>query len=91
MSSTAACSVSRLAVPLPMAMCSTPCFRTSWDSRVMASLPLPRTVGGVDHRGVQHLSGAVHHRHLTAHAVAGVQSHGHPALHRGLHQQGLQI
>jgi len=54
-------------------------------------LPLPRTVGGVDHRGVQHLSGAVHHRHLTAHAVAGVQSHGHPALHRGLHQQGLQI
>ena len=36
-SSTAICSVSRLAVPLPMAMCSTPCFLTRWDSLAMAS------------------------------------------------------
>ena len=52
-------------------------------------LPLP--IGGVDYRRVQHLAGAVHHRHLAAHAVAGIQSHGDLALHRRLHQQGLQV
>ena len=52
-------------------------------------LPLP--IGGVDYRRVQHLAGAVHHRHLAAHAVARVQPHGDPPLHRGLHQQGLQV
>ena len=46
---------------------------------------------GVDYRRVQHLAGAVHHRHLAAHAVARVQPHGDPPLHRGLHQQGLQV
>ena len=54
-------------------------------------LLFPGGKGGIDHRRVQHLAGAVHHGHLTAVAVAGVQPHGHPALHRRLHQQGLQV
>ena len=37
-----------------------------------AGLLLPLAVGGVDHRSVQHLAGAVHHRHLAPHAVARV-------------------
>ena len=52
---------------------------------------LPLAVGGVDHGGVQHLARAVHHRYLAAHPVPRVQAHGGLALHRGLHQQGLQI
>ena len=52
-------------------------------------LLLPLAVGGIDHRGVQHLAGAVYHRHFTAHAVAGVQAHGDLTLDRGLHEQGL--
>ena len=52
---------------------------------------LPLAVGGVYHGGVQHFARAVHHRHLAAHPVPRVQAHGDPALHRGLHQQGLQI
>ena len=48
-------------------------------------------MGGIDHRGVQHLSGAVYHRHLAPHAVAGVQAHGHMPLHRRLHQQGPEV
>ena len=46
-------------------------------------------VGGIDHGGVQHLARGVHHRHLAAHAVAGVEPHGHMSLHRRLHQKGL--
>ena len=62
------------------------------DSQPVDGLVLPPLpVGGVDHRGVQHLPRGVHHRHLAAHAVAGVQPHGDEALHRGLHQQGLQV
>ena len=52
---------------------------------------LPFAVGGIDHGGIQHLAGAVHHRHFTAHAVAGVQTHGDLAFHRRLHQKGLQV
>ena len=54
-------------------------------------LLLPLAVGGVHHGGIQHLAGAVHHRHLAAHAVAGVKTHGDLALYRRLHQQGLQV
>ena len=56
-----------------------------------ALLFLPLAVGGIDHRGIQDLARGVHHRHLAAHAIARVQAHGHLALHRGLHEQGLQI
>ena len=49
------------------------------------------TEGGVDHAGIQHLAGGIHHGYLAAIAVAGVQAHGYKALHRGLHQQGLQV
>ena len=52
---------------------------------------LPFAVGGIDHGGIQHLAGAVHHRNFTAHAVAGVQTHGDLAFHRRLHQKGFQI
>ena len=51
--------------------------------------PLP--VGGIDHGGVQHLARGVDDCHLAPHAVAGIQAHGHMALHRGLHQQGLEV
>ena len=54
-----------------------------------ALLFLPLAVGGIDHRGIQDLARGVHHRHLAAHAIARVQAHGHLALHRGLHEQGL--
>ena len=54
-------------------------------------LLFPLGEGGVDHGGVQDLAGGVHHGDLTAVAVAGVQAHGHGALHRGLHQQGTQV
>ena len=54
-------------------------------------LLLPLAVGGIDHSGVQHLAGAVHHRHLAAHPVSRVQAHGDLALHRRLHQQGFQV
>ena len=47
--------------------------------------------GGIDHAGVQHLAGGIHHGHLAAVAVAGVKAHGDEALHRRLHQQRLQI
>ena len=47
--------------------------------------------GGVDHRRIQHLAGAVHHRHLAAIAVSGVQAHGDKALHWRLHQERFQI
>ena len=47
--------------------------------------------GGIDHRGIQHLAGAVDHRHLAAVGVAGVEAHGHMTLHRRLHQQRLQV
>ena len=53
--------------------------------------PLLFPVGGVDHGGIQHLAGGIHHRHLAAHAVARVQAHGHLPLHRGRHEQGFQI
>ena len=59
------------------------------DGDALRLFPLP--VGGIDHGGVQHLSGGVHHRHLTPHAVARIQAHGHPALYRRLHQQGPEI
>ena len=54
-------------------------------------LLLSFTEGGVDHAGIQHLAGGIHHRDFAAIAVAGVQTHGYKALHRGLHQQGLQV
>ena len=47
--------------------------------------------GQVDHRGIQHAAGLVHHRNLAAHAVAGVQAHGHLALDGRLHEQRLEV
>jgi len=54
-------------------------------------LLLPLAIGGVHHRGIQHLAGGVDDRHLAAVGIAGVQPHGDVALHRRLHQQGLQV
>ena len=55
------------------------------DGLVFLALP----IGGVHHGGVQRFAGPVHHSHLAAHAVAGVQPHGDPALYRRLHQKRL--
>ena len=76
---------------MPMARWRTPSFRMSRDSVSMASPLLLFAEGGIDHRGVQHLAGAVHHRDLAAVAVAGIQPHSHLALHRRLHEQRLQV
>ena len=46
---------------------------------------------GIDHRGVQHLAGGIHHRHLTAHAIAGVQPKRHFALDGRLQQKLAQV
>ena len=54
-------------------------------------LLLPLSIGGVNYRRIQHLAGAVYHSNFTAHAVARVQPHGHLALDRGLHEQGLEV
>ena len=54
-------------------------------------LLLPLAVGGIDHRGVQHLAGAVDDRYLAAVGIAGVKPHGHMPLHRRLEQQRLQV
>ena len=62
-------------------------FRQGGDGLLL----LPGPIGGVDHGGVQHLTGFVHHGHLAAHAVARVQTHGDLALYRRLHQQRLQV
>ena len=51
----------------------------------------PLSVGRVDHSGVQHLSGGVHHRHFTPHTVARVQAHRDKPLHRRLHEQRLEV
>ena len=54
-------------------------------------LLLALSIGGVDHRRIQHLARAVYHSDFTAHAVARVQTHGHLALDWGLHEQGLEV
>ena len=54
-------------------------------------LLFPVVIGGVDHGGIQYLAGGIHHSHLTAHTVSGIQAHGDEALYGRLHQQGLQI
>ena len=57
----------------------------------MASCFLLLIERGIDHRGIQHLTGAVHHRHLAAVAVAGVEAHGDLALDGRLHQQRPEV
>ncbi len=48
-------------------------------------------LGGVDDGGIQHLACSVHHSQLAAVAVAGIQPQHHPVLHRGLHQQVVEV
>ena len=45
----------------------------------------------INHVGIQHFAGGVHHRHFAAHAVAGVQAHDRFAPDRRLKQQLTQI
>ena len=52
---------------------------------------LPFAVGGVDHRGVEHLAGRVNDRDLAAVGIAGVEAHRHMALDRRLHQKRLEV
>ena len=58
---------------------------------VDAGCTLLFAVGRIDHRGIQYFPCGVHHCHLAAHPVAGVQPHGHLALHRRSHEKGFQI
>ena len=44
---------------------------------------------GVDHVGAENLAGCIHNGNFATVAVAGVQAHGHEALHGRLHQQRL--
>ena len=87
------CSLSRLAVPLPMAMAVTPYFFTKpLISRAAAALAasLPGRVK-VAHAGIQHLAVFIHHGQLAAGAEAGVHAQGHLALDGRLHQQLVQV
>ena len=54
-------------------------------------LLFPLVESRVDHGGVQHLAGGVHHGHLAAVPVSRIEPHGHKALYRGLHEKGLQV
>ncbi len=47
--------------------------------------------GRVDHVGVKHLSGPVHHGKLAAHAVSGIKAERDLVSKRRLHQQRTQI
>ena len=47
--------------------------------------------GGVDHSGLQHPAGGVHHCDFAAGAVGGVQAQGNLSLDRRLHQQVAQV
>ena len=78
-SSATNCSVSRLAVPLPMAMTSTPAASTAASQHLLGLVPPPLRLVGIDGRRAQHLAGGVHHGHLAAGAVAGIDAHHHPA------------
>ena len=48
-------------------------------------------LGGINHRCLQHLAGAVHYSQLAACAIGGVKAQGNLVFHRGLHQQGPQV
>ena len=74
------------------------------DGNVLHTVAGHQTVEGLDgllllafaerriyDRGGKYLAGRIHNCHLAAVAVSGVKPHGHKALHRRLHQKGLQI
>jgi hypothetical protein len=89
--SAASLSVSRLAVPLPMAISSTPCLAP--EAAMVAIEPSQSRRGscGIDGGGVEQLAGGVDHRHLHAGADAGVEAHGDARAGRRGQQQVLQV
>ena len=48
-------------------------------------------LGGIDHGGIQHPAGGIHHGQLAAVAVAGVPAQHHMAGQGRLHQQVVQV
>ena len=89
--SAASRSVSREAVPLPIAMSSQSwalaSFRQDVDRLVPAALRLVR----VDRRGAEHLARGVGDRDLDAGPETRVQAHGGPGAGRGGQQQVAQV
>ena len=78
----ASLSVSRDAVPLPMAISSTLCMTAQPPSASKRLVPAPLRLVRIDHPGVDHLAGGVHHRHLDAGAKAGIEAHAWRAVRR---------
>jgi hypothetical protein len=83
-------SVSRLAVPLPMAISSTLCLRISPAISVCAPNVVAR-LERIDGRRVEQLAGAVHHRDLDAGADARIEPHRGARAGRSGEQQILEV
>ncbi len=89
--SAASLSVSRDAVPLPIAMSCTPCARAQRGQRPQRAVPVLARLVRVDRRGLQQLAGAVDDRDLDAGADAGVQPHRDALAGRRRQQQVVQV
>ena len=87
-SSPASLSVSREAVPLPMAISSTSCFWASAASDGERLVPLPLRLVRVDGVGGDDLAGGVDHGDLDAGAEARVEAHRGAACRRGRRAAG---
>ena len=91
MTSWTSLSVSRLAVPLPMAISVTPCAEAR---RAMVEMEPPQSFARfvrVDGGGVEQLAGGVDDGDLAAGADARVDAHGHVLAGRRGEQQILQV
>ena len=91
MTSAANSSVSWPAVPLPMAMTSTPFFKTIALMVFFCLIDPLELRHGVDDVRVQHLAGGVDDGDLAAHAVAGVKPHDRFAADGRLQKQLAQV
>jgi hypothetical protein len=59
--------------------------------RVQRAFPVVFRLVRIDHGGIHHLAGGIHHGHFDAGAQARVQAHGGALAGRGGQQQGFQI
>ena len=91
MTSCTSLSVSRLAVPLPMATRLTWCLAARRAMVDMRAVPVAARLVRVDGGVVEHLAGGVDDGDLAAGADAGVEAHGDVLAGRGGEQQVLQV
>ena len=89
--SAASLSVSRDAVPLPIAISSTLCCLASRPSTASRFVPAPLRLVRIDRGVASTLPVAIHHRDLHAGAVAGIKAHGGARAGRCGEQKVAQI